>query len=92
MAANISGGSKFMAANISGGSKLMAASIWQQDHRALVSRYRQQAWQEAFQATASSNRFMAARAKLLDHNLITWHGPKQEGSQMVWLVGSRALF
>ena len=73
-----------MAANISGGSKFMAGSIWQQDHRALVSRYRQQAW-------ASSNRIMAARVKLLDHNLITCHGPKQEGSQMVWLVGSRAL-
>ena len=73
---------------ISGGSKFMAASIWQQDHRALVSRYRQ----EALQATASSNRFMAARVKLLDHNLITWHGSEQEGSQMVWLVGSRVLW
>ena len=35
---------KYMAANISCGSKFMAATIWQQDHRALVSRYRQQAW------------------------------------------------
>ena len=68
-------------------SMYMAASTWQQVYHVAASTWRQaygskitgpqsadtgsKPGQEALQATASSNRFMAARVKLLDHNLIT---------------------
>ena len=40
--------------------------------------------QEALQATASSNRFMTVRVKLLDHNLIT---RRQSNGLAGWVKG-----